>query len=315
MLKLLPGLFNSPYAKQNAEGFQDETQKNFKQLNQSKDKDLYGDGTNGSPVLSSYVNINYSKYSSILKNDNSYIVLGKDAPNGPGTGKSKLGARCDSVDIVCGPLSAVSAAAKNSEIFANSSFSADAARIYLSEFTDLDENVGLPTTSNMPFENRSAFAAIADNAAIKGRLGVKIATSPHGDYNSKGGRISSGSGIELIANSNETDLQPLVKGSNLEKALNSIYDRLNELSDAVMDLAFENAKLMGALTAHTHVSPIGPVTPSLDLPITTIPSILTVVATGPINCLKTKLNILFDEVDYTFSLGSRYINSDFNRTN
>lgn len=315
MLKLLPGLFNSPYAKQNAEGFQDETQKNFKQLNQSKDKDLYGDGTNGSPALSSYVNINYSKDSSILKNDNSYIVLGKDAPNGPGTGKSKLGARCDSVDIVCGPLSAVSAAAKNSEIFANSSFNADAARIYLSEFTDLDENVGLPTTSNMPFENRSAFAAIADNAAIKGRLGVKIATSPHGDYNSKGGRISSGSGIELIANSNETDLQPLVKGSNLEKALNSIYDRLNELSDAVMDLAFENVKLMGALTAHTHVSPIGPVTPSLDLPTTTIPSILTVTAAGPINCLKTKLNILFDEVDYTFSLGGCYINSDFNRTN
>lgn len=315
MLKLLPGLINSPYAKQNAEGFQNQTQKNLKELNEAKNADLFGEGINGSQPLTSSPNINYDINSSIIKNNNSYIVLGRDAPSGPGTGKSKSGARCDSMDFVCGPLAAVSAAAKNSDIFVNSSFNADAARIYLSEFTDLDESVGLPPTSNMPFENRSAFAAIADNAAIKGRLGVKIATSPHGDYNSKGGRISSGSGIELIANSNETDLQPLVKGSNLEAALGSIYDRLNELTDAIMDISFENIKLMQALTAHTHVSPIGPVTPSLDLPITTIPSILIVANAGPINGLKTKLNILFDEIDYTFSLGSKYINSDFNRTN
>ena len=315
MLKLLPGLFNSPYAKQSAEGFQNQTQSNLKELNQSKNADLFGAGINGSEIITSSPKINFERTSSILKNNNSYIVLGKDAPNGPGTGKSKLGSRCDSVDIVCGPLSAVSEAAKNSDIFVNSNFKADAARIYLSEFTDLDEAVELPQTSNMPFENRSAFAAIADNAALKGRLGVKIATSPHGDYNSKGGRISSGSGIELIANSNETDLQPMVKGANMEAALESIYSRLNELTDAVMDIAAENVKLLVALTAHTHVSPIGPTTPSLDLPITTIPSIQTVANAGPINGLKTKLNILFDEIDYTFSLGGCYINSDFNRTN
>jgi len=97
--------------------------------------------------------------------------------------------------------------------------------------------------------------------------------------------------------------------------LASLYDRVNELSSAIIDLSQENIKLLTALSLHTHVSPVGPTTPSVDLPATTIPSIFAVTNIGPVNGLKNKINLLFDEINYTFSLGNKYINSDFNRTN
>jgi hypothetical protein len=314
MLKLLPSFAKSPYAKQSAEGFQNETQKNLKQINVNKKADIYGSGANGSEILNSEPSYNFEKGSSVLKNNGSYVVLGKDAPNGPGTGNSKLGARCATIDIMCGPASAVVDAAKNSNLFVNSNFSADAARIYVSEFTDLDEIMGIPKT-NLSFESRSGIATIADNIAVKGRLGVKIATSPNGEYNSKGGKISSGTGIELIANSNEKDLQPLVKGENLTKALESIYERLQALHEAVMDTTLQNIKLTAALAAHTHVSPVGPTTPSLDLVDPALKNITKNSQSGLLNMFKSRMNLLFDEVDYTFSLGDKYINSTFNRTN
>jgi hypothetical protein len=314
MLKLLPSFAKNPYAKQSAEGFQNKTQQNLKQINLNKKANVYGSGVNGSEILDSEPSYNFEQGSSVFKNNGSYIVLGKDAPNGPGTGNSKLGARCATIDIMCAPASAVVDAAKNSNLFVNSNFSADAARIYVSEFTDLDEITGIPKTK-LSFESRSGIAAIADNVAVKGRLGVKIATSPNGEYNSKSGKISSGTGIELIANSNEKDLQPLVKGENLEKALESIYERLQALHEAVMDTTLQNIKLTAALAAHTHVSPVGPTTPSLDLAPSALNNITKNSQSGLVNMFKSRMNLLFDEVDYTFSLGDKYINSTFNRTN
>ncbi len=314
MLKLLPSFARSPYAKQKAEGFQDQTQKNLKQINLSENADLYGSGINGSPIMTSEPTYNYEQDSAVVKNNGSYIVLGKDAPSGPGTGNSKTGSRSNTIDLMCAPSAAIVDAAKNSNLFVNSNFAADAARVYISELTDLDENLGLPAAANA-FEKRSGVAVIADNVAMKGRLGIKLATSPSGEYNSKGGKISSGSGIELIANSNEKDLQPLVKGENLEKALDSIYERLQALHEAVMDTTLQNIKLATSLATHTHVSPIGPTTPSLDL----VPSVLNNVTknaqSGLVNMFKSRMNLLFDEVDYTCSLGSKYINSTYNRTN
>jgi len=51
MLKLLPSFAKSPYAKQSAEGFQNKTQKNLKQININKKANVYGSGVNGSEIL------------------------------------------------------------------------------------------------------------------------------------------------------------------------------------------------------------------------------------------------------------------------
>lgn len=317
MLKLLPSFYNSPYANYNPTNLMNEEQRNFLEINTSVNKDLYASGINGFSSIKSLPMFNSPEDAKVINNGSAYLVLGPDNPYGPGTGKSKISNRADSIDGVVGRMSSNAEASKNPNIYVNNSFSQDAARIYIAEFTDLDQAAGLPQGDNPAFEDRSGFIGIADNVALKGRLGVKIVTSGNGEYNSRGGLISSGHGIELISRSSDADLQPLVKGDNLVKALESIYKRINELSDSIMDIAAQNAELNAALALHTHplAIPAGIAGPSPSLAPTTIQGVVTNTTCGPINGLKIKVNTLLDEINYTYSLGSDYINSDLNRTN
>jgi len=243
--------------------------------------------------------------------------MAQDAPRGPGTGYSATGAPAASIDLVCGRVSAVAEAAKNSNLFVNDDFDHDAARVYISQTTDLDKACKLAEGDNPKFENRSGVAIIADNVAIKGRLGVKIVTSPSGDHNSKSGKISSGTGVELIANNNDSDLQPLVKGDNLIDCIYTLYKRIDKLADMVMDIAGENAMLGQALGLHTHpvALPIMTAAPSPDLAPSAGKFVATNINIGLAGGLGIKTNLFFDEFNYTYSLGNSYINSDFNRTN
>ena len=319
MTKLLPSKADSPYASIEALPFMNETQKNFIKLNKSKYADVYERGTNGFPVMTSLPIFNAPINSKSLSMDDSWICLGPDAPQGPGTGEGKTGNRAASADIVCGRMSAVADAAKNENGFINNSFQYDAARLYVSQLTNLDESAFLPKVEggNQPFEERSGLVGIADNVALKGRLGVKIVTAPPGDANAAGGLISSGAGIELIAKSDASSVQPLVKGDNLVSALTAIYDRLDELNDAIMDIGAENVKLSTALALHVHpvILPMMTAGPSPNLIPSAISSGMTNAWSGPIAGIKRKLNLLFDEINHTYSIGSKYINSDLNRTN
>ncbi len=319
MPKILPSKANSPYASTEAEPFMNDTQKDFLKLNTSKYADVYERGSNGFPVLTSLPVYNAPINSKSLNMDDSWICLGPDAPQGPGTGQGKTGTRAASVDIVCGRLAAIASAAKNENGFVNNSFQYDAARLYVSQLTNVDESTSLPTVDggNQPFEERSGLVGIADNVALKGRLGVKIVTAPPGESNSAGGLISSGTGIELIAKSDASSVQPLVKGDNLVDALGAIYSRIDELNDAIMDIAAENIALSAALAAHVHpvILPAMIAGPSPVLIAPAIKTGMTNAWSGPITGIKRKLNLLFDEINYTYSVGSKYINSDLNRTN
>jgi len=319
MTKLLPSKADSPYASIEALPFMNETQKNFIKLNKSKYADVYGRGANGYPSMSSFPSFNSQINSKSLNMDDSWICLGPDAPEGPGTGYGNSGARAASVDIVVGRMSAIADAAKNENGFVNNSFEYDAARLYISQLTDIDDAACLPHAhcGNEPFTERSGLLGIADNVALKGRLGVKIVTSPPGDSNSAGALISSGAGIELIAKSDASSVQPLVKGDNLVSALTAIYDRLDELNDAIMDIGAENVKLSTALALHVHpvILPTMTAGPSPNLIPSAISSGMTSAWSGPLAGIKRKLNLLFDEINHTYSIGSKYINSDLNRTN
>jgi len=317
---LLPPWVNSPYFFDLASSRMNGSQNNQRSLNMSSgpEKDLDGMGINGTRKFISLPTYNAIDAAKVDSYNGSYITMGQDAPEGPGTGKSATGAQAPSIDFVCGRVSAVADAAKNPDLYVNDDFIHDAVRIYMSQTTDLDKACKLVQGDNPKFENRSGAAIIADNVALKGRRGVKIVTSPHGDQNSKGGHISSGTGIELIANNDDSDLQPIVKGDNLIEAVNTIYKRINKLSNMIMDLAGDNIALYTVLGIHTHQvapTPIGLLAaPSPELGIATGVSIGTNVNIGLIGGLSTKANVLFDELNYTYSLGDAYINSDFNRT-
>ena len=190
----------------------------------------------------------------------------------------------------------------------------------MSETTDLEDNFSMPKGDNIRQEAKSGIGAQADVIALKGKTGIKLTTGQYGERNSKGGKIRSGSGIELIAGTYTENLQPLVLGDNLEKAMKSIVKRINDLSDIVIDLAQVHNQTLIELQAHTHPIAITPATGPVAVP---SPQLLAGLSfkiadnttKGIINGTVNKLNLLFDDINYLSSLGKYYISSDLNRTN
>ena len=313
--KLLPKE-NSIYTNVSAKPFTSQTQQNATPPRGAKKL-----GIDGSPVFRELPTYNAIEASKIIKNDNGYINIAQDAPRGPGTGYSAFGTPASSVDIVCGRMSCIPKVSRTSGIYINDCFSYDAARIYASETTDLEDNFSMPRGDNVRQTARSGVGIQADVVGLKGKSGIKLCTSPYGERNSKGGKIRSGSGIELIAGTYTNNLQPLVLGDNLENSLKSVIRRLNSLSDIVMDLAQVQNDALLLIQAHTHPLGIDPASllpgagPSpillASLPFNYCDNVVKGIINGAIN----KINLLFDEANYLSSLGSSYINSDLNRTN
>ena len=175
------------------------------------------------------------------------IVIGADRPSGLSSGYGGRGAmKANSIDLVVGRLSSQKKLADGT--FVNNSFSADAARIYISQLTDIDTNFGLEPGQAGSIKGRSGIGIKADTVRLVGREGIKIVTGrsfafkghgSSGETNSLGGRISSPAPpIELIAGNTKTEaglfglgpevrvLQGVAKGEH-------VRDALRELSEIV----------------------------------------------------------------------------------
>ena len=312
-LSLLSLVADSLYINSAADFFFNQTQKNI--VSNIANNTTVARGIDGDTKFVSLPVYNSIKSSRIYSNQGSSICLASDAPGGPGTGHSALGTPASSIDLVTGRLSCVPNAANNGNIYVNDSFAHDAARIYCSQTTDLDNAFDLVKGDNPSFESRSGVGIKADGIAMIGRSGIKLVTSPHGDHNSKGGKVRSGTGIELIAKNDDSDIQPLVKGDNLILVLKTIFKRIDVLTDMVMNLAQTNMNLTIQLAAHTHVTtvPIIIAQPSVDL----APQAALAIADYAgymIGGTSLKMNLLFDDFNHLTSLGGEYINSDLNRT-
>ncbi len=315
-LKLLPREF-SIFTNANAESFMSETQQNNLPL-----EGVNSLGLNGKTKYRELAKFNSLETDKIISKENysGCINLTEDSPSGPGTGYSAFGTPASSIDMVCGRMNGIPDASKNSDIYVNNNFTYDAVRLYISETTDLEDNFSMPKGDNVRQKGRSGIGAQADTIALKGRTGIKLCTSSYGERNSKGGKIRSGSGIELVAGTYTENLQPLVLGNNLEKTLTSMVQRINALSDIVIDLAQVHNQVLIQLQTHTHPVAITPLTgpvaaPSPQLLASLSFSIIDNTVKGIINGTTNKINLLFDEINYLTSLGDSYINSDLNRTN
>ena len=139
------------------------------------------------------------------------IVFGTDRPN---TKASGTGAKAPygSIDMVVGRMAGArggKGAKEGSTVGSN--FFADAARIYISELTDIDVNFGIVGGASGVMEKRSGVGIKADGIRIVGREGVKIVTGAapeakgfgsKGEPNSLGGKLLPAPKIELIAGNN-----------------------------------------------------------------------------------------------------------------
>ena len=202
-------------------------------------------------------------------------------------------------------------------------FKSDAARIYISQKTNIDENFGIvPGMQGSAFP-RSAIALKSDLVRIIARENIKLVTRTD-DTNSQGGPVNVVGGIDLIAGNDDSDLQPLVKGNNLVELLEYMLEDTRILASTVMDLALAQQQYELILTGHTHpvvpggdpfTAPLIGAAPSVAVGIgTAVKSIKTLITSYP-DLVVSNINSLLEDLEYLKSFGGKHILSKKNNTN
>ena len=222
----------------------------------------------------------------IIQNNNAYITFGTDRPDGVMSGWGGKGAqRANRIDIVVGRMSSKPDAPR----LVNNCFSADAARIYISQATNIDDNFGIVHGATPPmitpdgneisaYSGLSGIGIKADTVRLIGREGIKIVTGKSdwpgsfgakGEPNARGGKIHRSSPpIELIAgNDDGTEkvkkflpdgsttpekvprLQGVAQGERAADALKELSGIIDDLWSAVYGFLMEQMTFNGILGA------------------------------------------------------------------
>ena len=261
----------------------------------------------------------------------SHIVLGRDRPGSTQGGYpadqegrergygGSAATQCSSIDIVAGIGGArprqVNSLGKTTPT--GPDFFVDAARIYISQKTDIDNNFELATGSVGNAEGKSAIAVKADGVRVIGREGIKLITTTDG-LNSQEGPIEAiAHGIDLIAGNNDIDLQPLVKGNSLIQCLENIIDQIDNLAGICVTMIDEQQKMNIALSSHFHNSPFfaAPTTPSLTLQAAATNAILDNFELMATDLVNLKMNLGLIKTMHLKQFGSNVIVSRYNKTN
>ncbi len=260
------------------------------------------------------------------KFQNSAIVFGKDRPRSLLSGYGGRGdTQASSIDIVVGyqSVKAIQTNAAGEQVFVDPDFFKDAARIYISQKTDVDENfalaagsLGSPGRDSSDKIPKSAVALKADQVRLIGREGIKLVTGTDNN-NSQGGKIFGFGGIDLIAGNNDEDLQPFVKGDNLVAGLNRIVHHINKLSGIVDAFCTHQKAFNAAVSDHVHISPFQAQPTFPSIPVQNAGKAVAVDLQSQVLRAITlfKTNLANFQLSYLEQSGERYINSRFNNTN
>jgi len=262
----------------------------------------------------------------VFTNAGAYIVMGRDRVGTELEGLGAVGAqKASAIDLCVGRMSAVKKGkGLNDGAMVGASFSADAARVYISQLTQLDKAFGLAKGISGHAGPGSGVGIKADDIRIIGKRSIKIVTGRQKGvqgYGSGGEPTALGDWmhqraptIELIAG-NYTEsrfvfgglknpveqiktLQRACLGSNTANALKELNQIIGELWSAVYNLALIQAgfnSLVGVDPIRPWVAAAGPVVNS-----GTISKVLA-------SLYRTKINAIFWEVNHLEEFGYRYI--------
>jgi hypothetical protein len=232
----------------------------------------YGGGARDNWDTPQYITTAVEK---VFSKGNAFIVLGLDRPHNVLSGYGgTMGSHTAAIDIVAGRVGsqAVSRDDEGKLNYVDPNFQLDAARIYISQKSNVDQEFQLnPGTvgNTSPRAPRSTVAIKADTLRLIARESIKLVTKT--DWkNSQGGELTEGDkgiyGIDLMAMNDDRDMQPLVKGENLRLCLTEIIEVVQTLADLFGNFVAYDRDLMTALIGHKHYSPFFgiPTSPSLD---------------------------------------------------
>jgi len=267
--------------------------------------------------------------------NNTWIVMGRDRVTHRASGYGSKGVTgCGSIDIVAGRMAPTPASIhpsnkkpvsvdpmpKESHDPAFGSVM-DAARVMINQMTDVDTNFGLaPGRIGTPKENeapRSAVVLQADGIRLIAREGVKIVTGV-GAHNSQGGnnaRIIKG--IDLIAGNDDRELQPMVKGDSMIKAMEELTQLVDDITGVVDSFLTTQVEMNVALATHFHASPFfgAPTTQSPTVQIVGSKVIMDQMSRIKISLISQKANLARFKLDFLKPFGTQYINSKYNNVN
>ena len=268
--------------------------------------------------------------------NNAFIVIGNDRVQHGNSGYGGAGhTQCDSIDLVAGMGGPYPREVDqdNRSVPTNPNFFVDAARIYISQKTNIDKNFGIgefaryDNTKQMSlvppggdeigvYGAKSAIAVKADNVRLIGRESIRIVTGTD-DKNSQNGKVLAKSGIELIANNDVETLQPIVLGDNLQLALITILNNVEALAKIMHGYIKYQMKYNQALQRHTHVSPFYGIT-TLESEPAMIAGIKCDIETGAnteLSILKHITNLQGIKHNFLTDSGESFINSRNNKVN
>tara|TARA_R110002051_G_scaffold296227_3_gene362270 strand:+ start:558 stop:1460 length:903 start_codon:yes stop_codon:yes gene_type:complete len=251
-----------------------------------------------------------AKCEKVISNANSFIVLGRDRPSGRLSGYGGLGATgAHSIDLVAGRRAP--GAPKDQEVYVNPNFIVDAARIYIAEKTDVDENFRITSNNSPNAIGRSAIALKADAVRIMADdSGIKLITRVN-NRNSNGKLINRSLGVDLIGGNDDSDLQSMVKGENLVSFLNVLIKQISDTNGLVMQMAKSLIVYeAGILTA------LGAPWPG-NATIATVPTVQKMLDdTGVLlKGITQKISMSSNTINYLTSIGYRDILSSYHRVN
>jgi|ETNvirenome_6_85_1030632.scaffolds.fasta_scaffold00244_28 hypothetical protein len=206
---------------------------------------------------------------------NSFIVLGVDRPGNRISGYGGKGhTQCGAIDIVVGrhagnPGPRSVTVSDGQKIYADPEFNVrswpkpnkplkdgyvcDAARIHISQKTDIDSNFKLTDGRVGSSVARSGIGIKADAVRVIGNEGIKLVTRSD-KFNSQGGPITKIRGVDIIANNNQRALQPMVLGNNLTRCLTDLTEVIDMVVGTVESLLLDQIMLHTALASHIHIN-------------------------------------------------------------
>jgi hypothetical protein len=244
--------------------------------NQKHDRIPDNSGVGQTPLKRKHSKLIEAANNHILSHNGGQIVFGGDRPSNLTSGGGGAGFYKNStIDIVVGRASKnidLNKVRKNDDPidgfeYVGNLFTRDAARIYISESTELDKNFGLAFGPRQPSGGKnthpvSGVAVKADTVRVIGTEGVNIVTGPANNFsgkkegNSLKGKVSSGGTINLIAGNYADEkihltsprtpgtsvikmipyLQPAVKGDFLVECLHEVVNYVDTIEAAVFNL-------------------------------------------------------------------------------